>query len=326
MNVIISNKFSTELSSLDIDVIKTLNGEFTVEELANTFSNFYYNRMIIDITSIKGYLDINVIQKLCVNFDMSKIILFLEEGVTTSNEYLSKLVSMGIYNFTKTIDNIKYLIDNPNSYKDVAHIQQLQEVTSTIVEKVEMSGCKVIGIKNITDHAGATTLIYMIKKQLSDRFKTIAIEINKVDFGVFNDSEMISVNEDKFLKTLAEVKNYDIILVDLNDSDDDASCDDILYLIEPSTIKLNKMIRRNRNIFETLKGKKIVLNKSLLDKTDLADFEYESKSEIYYNIPPLDDKENKHEILEGLFSKMGLTNMQKEEVKDENKILGLFKF
>ena len=77
MNVIVSNKYQSLLSSLNIDVIKSINGEFTVEELVSQFQSFYFNKMIIDITAIKDYEDITVMQNLSVNFDMSKVILNL---------------------------------------------------------------------------------------------------------------------------------------------------------------------------------------------------------------------------------------------------------
>ena len=64
MNVIISNKYQSLLASLNIDVIKSINGEFSVDELVQQFQSFYYNKMIIDITAIKGYEDINVMQSL----------------------------------------------------------------------------------------------------------------------------------------------------------------------------------------------------------------------------------------------------------------------
>ena len=80
MNVIISNKYQALLSSLDIDVIKSIHGEFSVDELIAQFSNFYYNKMIIDITAIKDYQNINVIQNLSVNFDTSKLILLLDDS------------------------------------------------------------------------------------------------------------------------------------------------------------------------------------------------------------------------------------------------------
>ena len=121
MNVIVSNKYQSLLSSLNIDVIKSINGEFTVEELVSQFQSFYFNKMIIDITAIKGYEEITVMQNLSVNFDMSKVILLLDDSEKVNSPvYISQLISMGIYNFTSDINTVKYLIDNPNQYKDVA--------------------------------------------------------------------------------------------------------------------------------------------------------------------------------------------------------------
>ncbi|MCI8575789.1 MAG: hypothetical protein HFI09_04900, partial [Bacilli bacterium] len=48
MNVIVSNKYQTLLATLDIDIIKSMNGVYSVDELVGTFSNFYYNKMILD--------------------------------------------------------------------------------------------------------------------------------------------------------------------------------------------------------------------------------------------------------------------------------------
>ena len=117
MNVIVSNRNQDLLANLDIDLIKSINGEFTPEEIAAQFPpNFYYNKMILDITAIKDYKNINVIQELSLLLDMSKVVLFLDDSETVNSPvYLSQLVSMGIYNFTKTIDAVKFLIDNPNT-------------------------------------------------------------------------------------------------------------------------------------------------------------------------------------------------------------------
>ncbi|HHX16798.1 MAG TPA: hypothetical protein GX725_02700, partial [Mollicutes bacterium] len=57
MNVIVSNNYRELLGSLEIDVIKTVNGEFEVDELISMFANFFYNRMVLDVTAIKGYKD-----------------------------------------------------------------------------------------------------------------------------------------------------------------------------------------------------------------------------------------------------------------------------
>ena len=67
--------------------------------------------------------------------------------------------------------------------------------------------------------------------------------------------------------------------------------------MEPSIIKLNKMMLINKEVFDKLYGHKIVLNKSLLTPQDVTDFEFESHSSIAFNIPPLNDRIDNKEIL-----------------------------
>ena len=55
MNVIVSNLNKDIFNNLDVDVIKSINGEFDVEEIVQSFSNFFFNRMFLDITAIKDY-------------------------------------------------------------------------------------------------------------------------------------------------------------------------------------------------------------------------------------------------------------------------------
>lgn len=338
MNVIVSNKFQTQLNTLQIDVIKSVNGEFTPEEIVEMFANFFFNKMILDVTAIKGYQNVANLQRLAVGIDMSKVILVLDDSdVTSSGQYLSQIISMGIYNFTRNIDNIPFLIDNPNTYKDVAQYQQISTVAKEIVNKHETQKFEmddvtaggfttIIGIKNVTDHAGATTLIYMLKKQLQVNYNVLAIEVDRNDFAYFNDPQLISISGDQLEGTIRGANTYDIILVDLNNSEDEDACTDVLYLLEPSTIKLNKMIRKNRGIFDSLKGKKIVLNKSLLDNKDVMDFEYESRSQIFYNIPPLDDKKEKHRVLDDMLSHLGFIRQKNNNLgQEKTKILGIFK-
>ena len=96
-----------------------------------------------------------------------------------------------------------------------------------------------------------------------------------------------------------------IILVDVNDSSEEANCSEMIYLIEPSTLMLNKMIRRDRNVLDKIKGKKVVLNKSLLDANDVKDFEYEARCSVFQNIPPLDDKKERHRVLDEFLNRLG---------------------
>ncbi len=325
MNVIIANEAKEMLSTLDIDVIKSVDGVHTADEIVEMFKNFFYARMILDITAIKDYEDITNVQKISIGLDADKIILVLPNNETsTSSSYLSRIISMGIYNFTTTLDGVKYFLDHPNTYKDVAHIQQLNDLSSTINDKV-VAGSRIIGIKNVTDHAGSTTLIYMLKKELEQTYgmSVVAIEVNKHDFLYFNSPNMISTTDEQLMTEVVKHKDVAIILIDLNDSSNEGACSDVLYLIEPSSIRLNKLMKRDRKIFEELKGRKIVLNMSLLSNSDIMDFEYEGKTKVFYNIPPLNDRV-KNPVLSDFLTKIGLINKTKED-KDGGKIFGLFK-
>lgn len=313
MNVIVSNKNQGLLSSLDVDVIKSINGEFSADEIISTFSNFFFNRMFLDITAVKDYMDVSNIQKLSMSLEIEKVIFLIDNELMNDNAYLSKLISMGIYNFATNKESLMYLYNHPNTYKDVAHIHQLGINSSNDDNKKgkhfgankedeETSiprNAKVIGFKNATTSAGATTLIYMLKKVLSEKDYVVAIEVNKNDFGYFGEKDMYSVNENNLGAAINRFGSASIILVDLNNTNSEI-CDEVIYLMEPSIIKLNKMMSTNKDIFDTLYGKKVILNKSLLNDKDVKDFEFESHSSIAYNLPPLNDRENNEEELQKL--------------------------
>ena len=302
MNVIVSNKNQNLLNSLDVDVIKSMNGEFTADEIIGTFSNFFFNRMFLDITAIKNYMDVGNIQKLSMGIEMDKVILLLDNTLMSNNSYLSKLISLGIYNFANNKESLMYLYNHPNTYKDVAHIHQLtgsetDNTNSSVSQDTPtIRTAKVIGFKNATAGAGATTLIYMLKKLLSEKDYVVAIEVNKNDFGFFNERDMYSVNQNNLDAAINKFGTANTILVDLNNTNGE-TCDEVIYLMEPSIIKLNKMMLINKEVFDKLYGHKIVLNKSLLTPQDVTDFEFESHSSIAFNIPPLNDRIDNKEIL-----------------------------
>ena len=165
MNVIIANNADDELSSLNIDVIKKINGEFSSEEIVSMFENFFYEKMILDITAIKDYDDLKNIQTLSMNLDANKLILLLDGSQkTSSEEYISGLLAMGIYNFTKNKDEVIYLVSHTNSYKDVASLQMIKD--RPVVASKE-GNSKILGVKNVTEHAGATSFVYMLKRELA---------------------------------------------------------------------------------------------------------------------------------------------------------------
>lgn len=318
MNVIVSNKNEGLLNSLNVDVIKTLNGEYTADEIVKTFSNFFFNKMFLDITSIKDYNNISNLQKISMSLDVDKIIFLIDSAQMNDANFLSKLISIGIYNFANNKDSLLYLYAHPNTYKDVAHIHKLnmsEETTPKQEEKkswffkltdnkpqeevVRYKNAKVIGFKNMTSGAGSTTLIYLLKKYLSQKQYVVALEVNKNDFGFFNERDMYSVNQNNLESALKKFDSAAYILVDLNNGNENI-CDDVIYLIEPSIIKLNKMMLIHKDAFDKLYGKKIILNKSLLTAQEVKDFEYESHSKIYFNMPPINDRNKNEELIQRL--------------------------
>ncbi len=330
MNVIISNKYESMLSTLQIETIRTLNGVFTVEELSDEFKNFFYNKMIIDITAIKDYEDIANIQKLSIAFDSSKIILLLDDSTTVNSPlYLSQLVSMGIYNFTKSINTISFLINNPNSYKDVAGYQRLdiseedmQDLKKNNTETTILQQ-RILGLKNLTDHAGSTTLAYLLKKHLEKQYRVEAVELNHHDFELFEESGLTSIPSNELGNYIANNKDLEVIVVDMSDVEPSSLYTDVLYLIEPGIIPLNKMTRQDEMILSKVKDNKLILNKSVLNPRQVEDFERESHSKIFFNIPYVDDKDEDNKEIDDLLATLGFTRFDFSDKK--NKGFSLFK-
>ena len=328
MNVIISNEKQSVLANLNIEVIKSINGVFTAEEIVDMFSNFFFGRMILDLTALNNYKDIKNLQKISMVLDVEKIIILLpEDPECLAPRFLSRIISMGIYNFTTNLEGVNYLLDNPNSYRDVAHIHQIEDNTQVVQQTVvnnngEVStqpvnvvtttvvsnGPIVIGIKNITDHAGATSLTYMMKNELKNTLgkNTLAIEVDKHDFLYFDDKELLSLTAEKLPTELLKQRDKAVILVDLNDTGSEELCNDIIYLLEPSTIKLNKLLRRDRKVFDRLMGKKIILNKTLLNDKDVSEFEYEARTKIFYTLPSIDERDLGNDKIKEVLIRLGL--------------------
>ena len=338
MNIIISNKFQSLLQNLEIETLKTLNGVFSVDEIISQFKVIFFQRMILDITAIKDYKNIENLQKLAISLDADKIILLLDDDIeSNSTSFQSKLISMGIYNFTNNLDGINYLYNHPNTYRDVAHIQQLDMVGGTVNSTpvvqteyqtetvyIEKNGPRIIGVKNITQQSGATTLIYMMLCQLKKHYSVVAVELDKHDFTYFpnEDKNMFSKKGAELGNFIVENSDKDVILVDLNNAvGAEKLCGDVLYLIEPSVIKLNKYMLLNPKGLTPFKGEKIIINQSLLSQKDILDFEYESRLKVYYNMPPLDEREANIYILNVFLVKLGFSKQEDAEVEKKKRSL-----
>lgn len=323
MNVLVTNQQEALLSGLKVEIIKTMRGEYDAEEIIGTFSNFFFGKMILDLTAIKNYDNIANIQKISIGLPVEKIILVLPpNGNYSNNIFISKLISMGFYNFTTNLEGVEYLIDHPNTYKDVAHMQQLETPTyavptqqndvsnNQVTDHQEIPKVRVIAFKSVTDGAGATTLIVTIKKELEKfhNFKVKAIEVGKRDFIYFNDSNLISINKTELISELSKCAGYDLVLVDINDMEE-SSFNEIYYLIEPSIIKINKLIKRDKRIFDRLKDKRVIINKSMISNEEITEFAVETGLKIFTAIRPFNDR-SKTQVLSNLLNRLGIIHME----------------
>ena len=69
MNVIVVNENKKIMDQLDVDIIKKIDGQFEVSELLSKFVNLYFNKIILDVTSLKNYEDVNTIINLSKAID-----------------------------------------------------------------------------------------------------------------------------------------------------------------------------------------------------------------------------------------------------------------
>ena len=74
MNVIVSNELQSKLANIDVDIIKSINGSFEASELIEMFKDFFYSKMILDVTAIKQYKELRSYEELVKGLDADKII------------------------------------------------------------------------------------------------------------------------------------------------------------------------------------------------------------------------------------------------------------
>ena len=338
MNVVTSNENKAIIDRLEIDIIKRIDGQFDINELLSKFVNLYFNKMIIDITSIKDYENPQVIATLAQSVDPSRVIVLLNNNpVVNSNDYLANLINNGFYNFTRNFEGINFLYNNPNTFENVQHLltnnvqsapsnnngvnagpvnngmnnnQQgfnAQEQMQNENQEVSQGGAPrifsnrmIIGLQNVTNHAGASTLVRMMVRQLNSHgIKAYGIEMFRQDLMYYRDPHLVAcMNRNDIERELRKMEDANAVIFDLNDfGEADKYCDKVMYLIEPSFIRLTKALKKNANTLVELKDANVVLNMSFVNNQELPDFEYETKLTIFDNIPPLNDRnENSIEI------------------------------
>lgn len=318
MNVVTSNENKEIIDRLDIDIIKRIDGEYELRELLSKFVNLYFNKMIVDITSIKDYKNLDVMANLAKAVDPSRVILLLnDDAEVNSSFYMSNLIKCGFYNFTRNYEGIKFLYNTPNSYDNVKHLllsdeeaeRKQVEFKETHEVVYQATGeRRIIGLVNLTNHAGATSLTNMMVRQLNQAgIMAVGLEMFKQDLMFYHDPNLSACfNRQDLESKLKLYEDVSAVIIDLNEfGEADKFCDEILYLIEPSYVMLTKLLKKNRNAFAEMKDKKVVLNKSFVNDQEIPDFEYESRIKVFDNIPPLNDRDKNIQNINELLEKLG---------------------
>ena len=186
----------------------------------------------------------------------------------------------------------------------------------------------IVGFRNITEHAGTTTLLYKMKETIENRNrKRVAlVEIGSNDFMFFRLNDVSSIKEEELDNCLNSIKTrYDYVFVDLNNTTNDSICDFVLYLVEPSRIKINKVMVQDKNTFNELRGKYVVLNKSMLSENEKGIFSQEANIPFYASVAPFNDRVPTDAINE-LISKIDSERTNNNNVGNNNQPQGFLGF
>lgn len=317
MNVVTANENKGIIDRLDIDIIKRIDGQFELRELLSKFVNLYFNKMIIDITSIKDYQNLDVIKQLAKAVDPSRVIIILNnDPVVNSQFYMSNLISCGFYNFTRNFEGVKFLYNTPNTYDNVKHLtmsedeinRQNEEYIQAHTVVASSTNRQIIGFINLTNHAGATSLVNMCVRQLNGAgYQAVGLEMFRQDLLFYHDSNLSACfNRNDLENKLRLYEDVNAVFIDLNEFNEaDKFCDKVIYVIEPSYVMLTKLLKKNRNSFAEHKDDLILLNKSFVNDQEIPDFEYESKLKVFFNLPPLNDRNKNLEPINEFLRKLG---------------------
>ena len=336
MNIIVTNKYKDLIYSTNIEILKELNGVFKVSQIVNSFNSIFFKKIIIDATALDGFPKDTVLKELVASFETDKLILILPPDNPPPKKFLNFLVSINLYNFTDNPEGLMGLVNKSNTKDDVKEYLEINDASSpedNILNNNSLNNINelgegrkiVLGFNSVNENSFITEIIYSIKKTLEEKYQknVIAIEIDKRNFVFYNSPNMFSLSNDKVnLFMQNNTMNADIVLIDISMYNNTSICNDILYLINPSLFEINKMMFKNKMIFNTLKGKKVIFTNSLLTSNDVNQFAREAGISVYYNLAPINDRIS-NENINKLLSKMGIVeNISSEGNKSGKK--GLF--
>ena len=209
--------------------------------------------------------------------------------------------------------NVKRLEDVKKYIQTTTFTSELNSSIGSTNSASKVNEMKIIGIKNLSEGAGSTTLMQQMVKQLAFNYKVKGIELNGFDAMYFRNPDIIFCNDYTEAETKIQgLKGIDAIIIDLNEFEDKNNiCTDIIYLLEPGIIRISKFIKNINKYKDKLNDMKIVLNRSALKDEEINYFEKETDLKVYYNLNNFDDKKDRLLSIDKLLIKLGFNKQQK---------------
>lgn len=173
MIVVISNKLKevVESSKIGDTDYKYAQGYYSATDCIRTLSKLEFDYLILDITALKDAFQLSVWKDFRDFFDPTKTIILLEQTKSYSNaEFLSMLITMGFYNFTKTGEGLVRLLERPNTYQDVSKYQKMAIMQEERKEVVE---------EEISEHQRKLEETQGLMKDYLEKYQKGEIEVEK---------------------------------------------------------------------------------------------------------------------------------------------------
>lgn len=209
---------------------------------------------------------------------MEQIRIGLEEGLDVSIYALSNIPADEMEHIR---EKLLFQRDNPESAEKIVY-----------VGTGEMKVTQIISLMGLTDRCGVTTLTYYLTKLLNELgHETIAVELNNTDLVSFNYEHCFSISKSKLKDFLLDHKSAEFILMD-NFSFEQADETFIIYAYNP--IQINRW--RKYHQFNELKGKKIILNKSVFSKSEIEKLELEIEQQFAVKIPYINEMAYQNDV------------------------------
>jgi hypothetical protein len=209
MNVIVANQQQNELANLDIDIIKSLTGSYNSSEIVEMFKSFFYSKMILDVTAINNYDQIEAMK------NINNLYINYQQFLTTKNKNKNNLNAMNKKNYKKMMDeNKKNELDDIPKNQRIMSKEEVKDLGITYIYKfVYFFSVIVFGVSYIillylwmNYFSQKSNLYTLIQKNISLEM-SIYRAINVYDLMIFHNYTIDEISDKIILNNSSKEQN-----------------------------------------------------------------------------------------------------------------------